>query len=222
MVENQDKQQGDTDEGVIYILQNDAMRDYIKIGTTRDLPERMRSLDSSSSVPFPFSCVHASKVRNARAWERALHEAFSEERASPRREFFDASIAPRVIMLLRAGHILDVTNTAPMTVEADESPSETKRNGNRRERFTFDALGIGAGEILTFTASNEDEEEVCCMVSKVRPPRVIYDDVEMTLAEATGRAFKASRSMTGLAYWCYEGESLLARRRRLEESEDDE
>jgi hypothetical protein len=39
--------------GVVYCLTNPAMRDYVKIGNTSDLEERLKSRDNTS-VPLPF------------------------------------------------------------------------------------------------------------------------------------------------------------------------
>ena len=75
------------DEGIVYLLLNEWMPSVIKIGFTKDLAERMRSLDSSTSVPAPFMCVHASRVVNPRRWERTLHAVFDTERINSKRDF---------------------------------------------------------------------------------------------------------------------------------------
>ena len=78
----------ETGVGIVYVLANPAMQSCMKIGVTKDLAERMRSLDQPSSVPLPFECVYAVKVANARAWERVLHEVFSESRIKPQEGVF--------------------------------------------------------------------------------------------------------------------------------------
>ena len=215
----------DSEVGVVYILANPAMPDFVKIGFTKDLNERMRSLDQSSSVPFGFECLHASLVSNPRTWERVLHEVFAASRVNVKREFFESDILPKASLILRAAQKKDVTSEAPTVASTEESPSESVRNRNRRERrerFNFSMLNIEIGSILTFVTSGEDDEEICCLVAQERPPRVVYGDSEMTLAEATGLACGASRSMSGLVYWRYEGETLSERRRRLEEGESED
>ena len=223
-MDSEDKQQGE-DEGVVYILANPAMPDYVKIGFTKDLPERMRSLDQSSSVPFGFECLQASIVHRPRVWERVLHEVFSDARVNQRREFFESDVLPKAALILRAAQRRDVTSEAPSVASAEETPSESVRNGSRRERrerFNFGMLDIAEGEILTFVTPDENGEEICCLVSRVRPPRVIFEDAESTLAEATAKAFGANRSLSGLAYWRYKDETLLERRRRIEEESESE
>ena len=216
----------DSEVGVVYILANPAMPDFVKIGFTKDLNERMRSLDQSSSVPFGFECLHASLVSNPRTWERVLHEVFAASRVNVKREFFESDILPKAALILRAAQKKDVTNEAPTVASTEESPAESMRNRNRRERFNFAALGIPEGEILTFTSLDEAGNEIHCLVSRQIPPRVLYDDQECTLAEATGKVAGASRSMSGLVYWQYtdaeHGSETLSERRRRLESEDSE
>ena len=59
---------------IIYILINEAMPGYIKIGlTNNDLIGRIKGLDNTS-VPLPFECFYAARVKNAKETERLLHD----------------------------------------------------------------------------------------------------------------------------------------------------
>ena len=49
------------DKGIIYILTNQAHPDYIKIGKTSNLEQRLKSLDTTG-VPLPFECYYAVEV----------------------------------------------------------------------------------------------------------------------------------------------------------------
>ncbi|EKD33224.1 MAG: hypothetical protein ACD_76C00068G0021 [uncultured bacterium] len=49
---------------IIYILINEAMPGYVKIGRTTNLEQRIRSLDTTS-VPLPFECFYACTVKDA-------------------------------------------------------------------------------------------------------------------------------------------------------------
>ena len=221
-METENKQQADTDEmGVCYILGHSYMPSVIKIGFTSNLADRMRSLDQSSSIPVPFECIFAAKVPNPRLWERTLHTVFDESRVNQKREFFDIGVMAKAIAILQAAKVEDATSSAPSVAQTGETPSESRRNSSRRERFDFEKLQVAEGEILTFITPDENGEEICCLVSQQRPPRVMYGDIETSLAEATARVFGASRSLTGLAYWKFGNETLMERRVRLE-SEDDE
>src|SRR3989344_2453348 len=94
---------------IIYILTNEAMPGYVKIGkTTNNLEQRVRDLSASTSVPLPFTVFYACKVEDANFVEHQLHDAFDNNRANPRREFFQ--IAPeRVVAALKLREIKDIT-----------------------------------------------------------------------------------------------------------------
>ena len=208
---------GVSDEsGVVYILGHSYMPGVVKIGFTSNLADRMRSLDQSSAIPSSFECIFAAKVQNPRLWEKTLHTVFDEARVNSKREFFDVGVMAKAVMILQAAKMEDVTNSAPAVAQTDETPSETTRNSNRRERFNFALLQIDEGELLQFIS----DESVICMVSQVKPPKVLLDDQEMTLSEATAKASGASRSVSGLAYWKLGNETLIERRARLEKESD--
>ena len=161
---------GDTGVGIVYVLTNPAMQDFVKIGVTGNLQERMRSLDQPSSVPLPFECVYAVKVPNARAWERVLHEVFSESRINRRREFFHSDVTAKAALILQTAKLEDVTHTAPSVAQPDE-PEKLKQERSRRENFSFEMLNIPDGELLQFLS----DESVVCMVTQQKPPRVLYE-----------------------------------------------
>lgn len=94
---------------IIYILLNEAMPGYVKIGkTTTSLDQRIRELSGSTSVPLPFTCFYACSVTNCDFVEKQLHEAFGDNRVNPRREFF--KIAPsRVMAALKIAEIQNLT-----------------------------------------------------------------------------------------------------------------
>ena len=76
------------DEGFVYILTNDAFKaNYIKIGYTTDLDERLRSL-YNTSVPKPFKVYALLKTRKYQFAEKLMHETFRDYRTGDDREFF--------------------------------------------------------------------------------------------------------------------------------------
>lgn len=72
---------------IVYVLINEAMPGYVKIGKTEDLERRVRDLDWTN-LPLPFECFYAARVRNAGFVESQLHEAFGDHRVRAKREFF--------------------------------------------------------------------------------------------------------------------------------------
>ena len=93
---------------IIYILTNDAMDGFLKIGlTSTSVEQRMRELDTTG-VPLPFTCFHASEVTNGRKTEKLLHDAFKDSRVRQRREFFQTN-PERVRSALLLAQVNDVT-----------------------------------------------------------------------------------------------------------------
>ena len=77
-----------SDMGIVYVLTNLAMPGFVKIGITKDLEGRLHKL-YTTNIPFPFSCIKASKIKNCKEVERKIHDAFRNFRPNPRREFFE-------------------------------------------------------------------------------------------------------------------------------------
>jgi hypothetical protein len=76
------------DYGFIYLLANDAMPCYYKIGCTERAPHRRAAeLSSGTAVPHPFRVVLYIEVDNFQAREQALHDHLSF-RVNTQREFF--------------------------------------------------------------------------------------------------------------------------------------
>jgi len=132
--------------GVIYVLVNQAMPGLIKIGrTAENIEMRMRQLDTSG-VPLPFECFYAAEVADPAKVERALHEAFEDQRVRKNREFFELSPdKPKVIIKLM--ELRDVTPRTDIVSEPgdQEALNQARR---RRSRFRFSAVGIKPGSVL--------------------------------------------------------------------------
>jgi T5orf172 domain-containing protein len=86
--------------GFVYVLSNASMHGLIKIGSSQRHPDiRASELSRSSGILTPFFVEAYYEVTDAAAAEAAAHEAFSEVRESPNREFFRARL-PRALWLL--------------------------------------------------------------------------------------------------------------------------
>ena len=120
---------------IVYILVNEAMDGYVKIGKTSDLEQRMRTLDNTS-VPLPFECVYAAIVKDSDFVERQLHDAFSDFRVRDNREFFKVSEA-RVAAALKLAEIEDVTPGQDF-VESPEDQKALDKARAKRRMFNFD------------------------------------------------------------------------------------
>ena len=85
--------------GVVYVIVNSAFENYVKIGKTTNLQQRLRSLDNTS-VPLPFRCLYAVEVDDENHVEHLLHQVFADHRTRTTREFFEVD-AQRVIAAMK-------------------------------------------------------------------------------------------------------------------------
>ncbi|HRH32230.1 MAG TPA: GIY-YIG nuclease family protein [bacterium] len=193
---------------IVYILINEAMQGYCKIGRTIDLEQRMRSLDNTS-VPLPFECFYACTVSDAGFVEKQLHDAFGDNRVRSNREWFE--IAPeRVASALRIAQIDDVTPNKDFVESADDQKALDKAR-ERRSTFNFAMVNIPTGSILTFV----NRPEVFSRVLDNR--RVEFNGEDLSITRAAQIVLGHNRPIQGPLYWEYEGETLVERRLRMEQ-----
>ncbi|GLQ34666.1 hypothetical protein GCM10007939_09490 [Amylibacter marinus] len=197
---------------VIYILTNEAMPGLIKIGKTKaHLLKRIKALDTTG-VPLPFECFYAAEVASCDSAERLIHDAFDDHRVRKNREFFEIS-PERAASALKLATIKEVTPHDDIFQTKEDSIAVAKVK-ERRSRFNFKMVDIPAGSILLH---NKDETETCQVVDN---RTVIYDDIEQSLSQAALTVFHKLgytwSAVSGPESWMFEGETLDARRKRLE------
>lgn len=193
---------------IIYILTNEAMSGYVKIGrTSNNLEQRIKDLSASTNIPLPFTCFYACKVKNAQFVEHQLHDAFDNNRINPRREFFQ--IAPeRVVSVLKLVAIEDVTPKKDL-VENQEDRQALINTRKIREKFSFNMAKIPVGAELVFS---RDEN----VKSKVIDNHFIeYNGKKISLSRSAQIILGYDYDVAGTDYWSYEGETLDERRKRL-------
>lgn len=203
---------------IIYILINEAMPNYVKIGkTTTSLEQRMRELDTTS-VPLPFECFYASKVKakdpndsKSIDVEKQLHDAFLDHRVRSSREFFEIS-PERAVSALKLAEIENVTPHKDY-VESQEDQQALNHARTRRDKFNFKMVDIPVGAELVFF---NDEN----LKARVVDEKFIDFNGEVTrLSPAAQKILGYNYKVAGTLYWMYEGETLDERRRRFEEGE---
>lgn len=202
---------------IIYILTNEAMPGYVKIGrTTAGLEQRIRELNSSTSVPLPFTAFYACTVKDANFVERQLHEAFDDSRANPRREFF--RIAPeRVVAALKLAEIENITPKRDY-VETPEDQAALNRARKIRSRFNFEMVDIPVGAELYFSR----DENIKAKVVDTNSFNSIEVNGETTsLSRSAQKILGYEYGVAGTDYWMYEGETLDERRRRFEGGDEE-
>ena len=200
---------------IIYILTNEAMPGYVKIGrTTTSLEQRIRELNSSTCVPLPFTAFYACTVNDSLFVEHQLHDAFDNNRVNPRREFFN--IAPeRVVSALKLAEIDNITPKKDI-VEDKEDQEALNQARARRSRFNFSLVDIPVGSELTFSR----DENIKARVVDTRAIKSIeYNGHITSLSLAAQEILGYDYGVPGPDYWTYEGETLYERRLRFEREE---
>ncbi len=205
--------------GIVYILTNRAMPGYVKIGRTGEKPEnleeRIRSLDGTN-LPLPFECFYAARVEDANKVERLLHSAFGTMRVRMNREFFEMDPShARSALQISGGEEM-----TPRELIAEDDATKKAIVNTRRPPTTFKMLDIEPGTELYFW---KDETITCQTVN--RKHRILFEGQETTISPAA-RTIRDrqgfSTDVAGTDYWMFEGETLSARRRRLEEGREQE
>lgn len=189
--------------GIVYILTNEAMPGYVKIGLTQqnDVGERVRQLDNTS-LPMPFECYFAAHVPDCRKVERTLHFVFGERRARRNREFFtiEPDLAKAIIELVAIDQVK--LSDAEQAIDKTER-REIEQERKRREVRTFTSMNIPLGSTLTFVK----DETITCTVSAAR--KVQFRGEEMSPSAAALIVIQEMGydwpAISGMGYWAYQG-----------------
>ncbi|OGP56528.1 MAG: hypothetical protein A2V67_09465 [Deltaproteobacteria bacterium RBG_13_61_14] len=197
-------------DNIVYILINEAMPGYVKIGKTANLEQRIRDFDTTN-IPLPFECFYACTVKDAAFVEKQLFDAFMDHRVRRNREFFEIS-PQRVVAVLKLAEIENVTPKKDF-VESQEDQQALIQARSKRARFNFSMVDIPVGAELVF---NRDEN----IKAKVIDNRSIEFNGEVTsLSNSAQQILGYDYGVAGTDYWMYEGETLDERRRRFESGE---
>ncbi len=199
---------------IVYVLINEAMPGYVKIGLTNgSLEERIRSLDTTS-VPLPFECFYAARVKNCREVEKLLHDAFLDHRIRSNREFFEIS-PERVVSAIKLAEVENVTPKKDF-VESEEDQKALNQAREKRSAFNFGMVNIPIGAEIAFV----NDENIKAKVVKLSGKRSIEFNGELTSpSTAAQKILGYPYNVQGTVYWMYQGETLDERRRRLENEE---
>jgi hypothetical protein len=198
--------------GIVYILKNEAMPGYVKVGMTTDLKQRISSLDTSG-VPLPFECYYARRVDDMAFVEGRLHAAFSEMRARKSREFFRV-LPERVKAVLEIAAGEEVTVDERTVVESQDDLDSIEKAKSKRPPFKFSMLGIKLGTVLV----HSHDPNATCTVYDDR--QVTFEGQVMSLSHSAGIVLKRhglSDSVAGTDYWTLNGATLWDLRDQAEE-----
>lgn len=194
---------------IVYILTNQSMPEYIKIGFTHgDVHDRIKQLDRTGT-PLPFEVYYAATVENAEKEEKWLHSIFADRRARDSREFFKMNPEYATLALKRV-EIKETTIDSGLTPEQEKEVDEVKE---RRSRFHFAQYGIPVGSKLTYTRDSNIVAEV------VEDDKIKIGDRVNSLSTFAMELLGYKRRPQGTLYFEYEDEILDDRRRRIDGDE---
>jgi hypothetical protein len=193
---------------IVYILKNESMPEYIKIGFTHgDVNERIKQLDRTGT-PLPFEIYYAATVENAEREEKWLHSIFADRRARDTREFFKMNPEYATLALKRV-EIKEENIDSGLTEAQEKEIDEIKE---RRSKFHFAQYGIPVGSKLTFTRDSNVIAEV------VEGDKIKIGDKVSSLSTFAMELLGYQRRPQGTLYFEYEDEILDDRRRRIDEA----
>jgi hypothetical protein len=195
---------------IIYILTNEAMPGYVKIGkTSGGLEQRIKDLSSSTSIPLPFTCFYACTVKNSSFVEHQLHDAFDDNRINPRREFFQIS-PERVVSALKLAEIENITPKKDI-VEDKEDQEALDETRKRRPPFRFDMTDIPIGAELVFSRDENIKAKV------IDNHFIEINGKRTSLSTSAQEILGYDYGVAGTDYWKYEGKTLDEYRREFED-----
>ena len=210
--------------GIVYVLSNPAMPDYIKVGKTGDLKQRMASLNNTS-VPFPFMCERASVVDDMDNVEKKIHSAFTDSRVNTKREFFEID-ASRIIDILE---LVEIENITPIFVaenaeEQKEIAKAIEKNVKKRSRFNFAMVNIAVGEEIVFGKTDHEGNPIVATVAN--STKINFRGEVTSLSKSADIILRELgydwKQVAGTNYWQYQGQVLSDIRNRFEDELDDE
>lgn len=223
-------------EGIVYVLVNESMPGLVKVGVTRNLPQRLQAL-FRTNVPLPFTLHYAVHINHPREIEQAIWEVFAPHRINNKREFLEIP-AERVVAMLQTylrqrkakevdeSHIVgngqndESDDTSEPTGITDEDRAASEKRTQKRSAFNFFQEGIPLGATLDFFRDPNITAEV------ISADKIRYKGKETSMSEAARDILGFNYGVRGPSFWKYEDELLVERRERRErenyKDEDDE
>ena len=189
---------------IVYVLQNEAMPGLIKIGITHNeqVDKRLQTL-YTTGVPLPFECIWAGEVDNCAEIESLIHNAFSDFRINPKREFFKLK-PERVIPLLKKLSSAEImTNKVEKMFNGTVSVEEKEAIKQfHRPMLNFKEMGISVGDDLVY------EKDSSIKVTVINDKKVDFEGKEYSLSALTKKIRKLPYYVAPCKYWSYNGKNL--------------
>ena len=196
---------------IVYVLNNPAFDNYVKVGWTTNLRQRLKSLDNTS-VPLPFRCVYAIEVDDHVNTERLVHQAFADHRTRTTREFFEID-AQRIIAALKLTGGRDVTPKDD--IAEDEEGIVALKKAGRTPRLTYSFMDADVAVDDTLVYAN-DETITAKVISE---NKILFEDEKVSLSKSAlillHRDGYTWNTVNGWSYWLLDGETMAERCERI-------
>jgi T5orf172 domain len=189
--------------GIVYVLKNEAMPGYIKIGKAKELKQRIAGLDTPG-IPLPFEFFYARRVPDAAFVEARLHAVFADMRTRKSREFFKV-LPERVKAVLEIAPGEEVAIQERSVVESQDDLDSLERAKTKRPPFRFSLVGIAPGTALV----HSHDPSATCTVNDDR--RILFEGQVMSLSHSAGVVLKRkglNDQVAGTDYWTRDGVTL--------------
>ena len=193
------------------------MPEYIKIGITTNIKNRLRELDTTG-IPVPFRCHYAIQIEDYKTREKLLHAAFADHRVRENREFF--RLAPeRAVAALKAIGGKEISTFDNEMIDEAGKTIEDKQLKNivRSKRFPFKECGIPVGAELSFTRDDRKKARVTA------DDRVEYEGQIYSLSSLAKKLLQEQgynwKAVSGPSFFTYDGD-ILADIREQEELDE--
>lgn len=215
-------------KGVIYILTNPSFKEYVKIGYATDIEKRLRQLNRSETIPFAFR-VYATYDVDTDLTDKELHrlidmlnpdlrtiETFDGKTRT--KEFYAMSPEEAYSLLECIAKISGTSHCLKrMKPEGheilDEQTAEQVQEEARRGPFRFGEVSIPVGSKVQFIDNPAIEATV------LDDRHVEYNGETTSLTRLAMELKHTTRALQGPLFFTYEGETLAARRIRMEKEE---
>ena len=153
----------DNKPGYVYILTNPSFReDWVKIGKTKNMEERLKTLDNTS-VPLPFvkyATLQTVKYEKAEKHVHHFIEMFTKLRIRDKREFFNVKPEQALKIFCEVAELLDDAvvvkydeNEHPIPIYPpcpDGSERTKPLKPAPRKPFDYSMVGLKDGDIIMF------------------------------------------------------------------------
>ena len=212
-------------KGVIYILQNPAFKEYVKIGYAHDIEKRLRQLNRSETIPFAFRVYAIYEVKSALT-DMELHKLIDNLNPDLRTiETFDGKKRVKEFYAMSpedAYSILESIAKISGTIDClkrltpegheildDEIANEVKENA-RRGPFRFSEVGIKTGEKIVYIEDTSIQPVV------VDDRHIEWNNQTTSLSALAQQLKNFNHAVQGTLWFTYKGVKLTELRDKIE------